>query len=270
MLKTRWSCTFDLNISPCLAFATRYKFRYTTEMEKPKRHVLGVVFDGDDTLWSTEQLYDDARLSARDVVAVSGLDPERWEELERRIDVENVAKLGYSPKRFPTSCVQAYEELCRSEWRDPDTHVVRQIRLAASSVFTSDPPVMLGARETLARLRACGIRLGLLTKGNREVQQRRIANSGLSDLFDVIQIVPEKTPATILKIVSVLGVDVRSAWMVGNSVRSDILPALAAGLQAVWINAHVWEYERACDHDVDSRVISISKLTDISEVIAND
>jgi putative hydrolase of the HAD superfamily len=240
-------------------------------MDKPERGprlVFGVVFDGDDTLWKTEQLYDNARLRARDVVAGAGLDAVKWEELERRLDVQNVAILGYGTERFPTSCVQAYEELCRSESRMPDPFVAEQIRQAARSVFECNPPIMPDARETLTFLRRWGARLGLLTKGDYEIQCRRIAHSGLSDLFDVIQIVSEKTPETLQEMVTSLGVDVESAWMVGNSVRSDVLPAIAAGLRAVWIDAHVWEHERTHDHLVDDRVITLSSLAEISELLA--
>src|SRR5713226_8539462 len=99
------------------------------------RVVLGVVFDGDDTLWSTEQLYDDARSRARRVVADSGLDGAKWEELDRLIDVENVTRFGHSIERFPTSCAQAYEDLCRSAGQVPDPSVAERIRDAARSVF---------------------------------------------------------------------------------------------------------------------------------------
>ncbi len=234
----------------------------------PPRAVLGVVFDGDDTLWSTEQLYDDARSRASRLVAESGLNAAKWEELERRIDVEKVATLGYSVERFPASCVQAYEEVCRSEGRAPDPSVAERVRHEARSVFERDPPVVSGARETLTRLRARGTRLALLTKGDRELQSRRIERSGLRDLFDVIQVVAEKSPATIRGIVASLGVDVGCAWMVGNSMRSDVLPAIDAGLRAVWINAHVWEYERAYDYLVDDRVVTVSNLADIPAFIA--
>ena len=72
------------------------------ESSAPSRPILGIVFDGDDTLWNTERLYDAARAKARHVVEKAGLDGARWEELERRIDVENVAHLGFSTERFPT------------------------------------------------------------------------------------------------------------------------------------------------------------------------
>ncbi|HSY99195.1 MAG TPA: HAD family hydrolase [Terriglobales bacterium] len=230
--------------------------------------VLGVVFDGDDTLWSTEQLYDDARSRARYVVAQSGLDAARWEECERRIDVQNVANLGYSTERFPSSCVQAYEQLCRSMGRAVNAQTCVRVREAARSVFERDPPLVPGARETLMFLRAKGARLALLTKGDHELQLRRLQRSGLRDLFDVIRVVPEKSPAIIRDVVSALGVDVGCAWMVGNSIRSDVLPAIDAGLRAVWIDAHVWEYERNHDHVEIDGVIAASQLTDIPGLIA--
>lgn len=226
-----------------------------------------LVFDGDDTLWSTEQLYDNARSEAAAVVAGSGLDAGKWEALERRIDVDNVATLGYSTDRFPTSCVQAYEDLCRSEGRTPDSFVSERVRQAARTVFDRDPPVVSGTRDMLTYLRKRGIRLALLTKGDSEVQARRIESSGLRELFDVVQIVQEKSPAAIRAVVAALGVDVGSVWMVGNSIRSDVLPAIAAGLRAVWVAAHVWEYERAYDHLVDHRVTTVSSIADIPALI---
>ena len=230
--------------------------------------VLGIVFDGDDTLWSTEQLYDDARAKARRVVAESGLDGTKWEKLERRIDVENVETIGFSMQRFPTSCVQAYEETCRSEGRSPDPAVTKRVRQVSNAAFDRDPPVVPGALETLTHLRARGIRLALLTKGEHELQWRRIRCSGLGDLFDVIEVVPEKSPAIIRAIVARLGIDVASACMVGNSIRSDLLPAVDAGLRAVWINAPVWEYERAFDHLADARVTAVSDLAAVAALIA--
>jgi putative hydrolase of the HAD superfamily len=135
-------------------------------------------------------------------------------------------------------------------------------------VFELDPPLVSGARETLTFLRASGARLALLTKGDPALQSRRIERSGLREFFDVIQIVPEKSPAVIRDVVAALGVDVGSAWMVGNSMRSDLLPAIDAGLRALQIPAHVWEYERTCDHFAADRVITTSHLADIPALIA--
>jgi putative hydrolase of the HAD superfamily len=150
---------------------------------------LGVIFDGDDTLWSSEQLYDEARSKARFIVSKSGLDGGQWEERERIVDVENVAKFRYSLQRFPSSCVQAYEELCVQKERPVDRQIAEQILRTARSVFERDPPLVPGAVETLALLRSRGIRLALLTKGDYELQSRRIEQSGLREFFHVIRIV---------------------------------------------------------------------------------
>jgi putative hydrolase of the HAD superfamily len=229
---------------------------------------IGIVFDGDDTLWSTEMLYDEARSAAAEVVLKAGLDAGEWESLERRLDVENVSAFGHSVERFPTSCVQAYNELCQRARVTPDISVAQRVREAASTVFTRRAPLVAGAIETLSAFRARGHRLALLTKGDEGVQERRIEQSGLRPYFDLVRIVPDKSADVIKAVVTSLGVDTKSAWMVGNSVRSDVLPALDAGLRAVWIDAHVWEYERSHDHLVDHRVLTIRQLADLPEVIA--
>jgi putative hydrolase of the HAD superfamily len=229
--------------------------------------VVGVVFDGDDTLWSTEFLYDEARNAARRIVANAGMDGAAWEGLERRIDVQNVATMGFSTKRFPRSCVQAYEQLCVERSAFPEPAVSLEIQAAARSVFERDAPLVANARKALTDLRDKGRRLALLTKGDHEMQVRRIETSGLQDLFEVIEIVPEKSPAVIRSVVERLGVGVRNAWMVGNSVPSDLIPALEAGLRAVWIDAHVWEYERDGSHTVEGPWTALSTLTDLGSVI---
>jgi putative hydrolase of the HAD superfamily len=229
---------------------------------------LGVIFDGDDTLWSSEQLYDDARSQARFIVDASGLDGAQWEERERIVDVQNVVKFRYSTQRFPNSCVQAYEELCLSSGRAVDQAIAEQILRTAQSVFERDPPLVPNARETLTLLRSQGAQLALLTKGDHELQLRRVERSGLREFFHVIRIVPEKSPEIIREVVAALGVDADSAWMVGNSMRSDVVPAMSAGLRAVRIPAHVWEHERTHDHLNLDGVITTSHLVDVPALIS--
>jgi putative hydrolase of the HAD superfamily len=226
-----------------------------------------VVFDGDDTLWSTEPLYDEARANARSIVSDAGLDGAEWERIERRVDVENVAKYGFSPVRFPNSCVEAYYQLCHRSAISVDASVVKRVESAAQNVFVRTATLIPHAREVLACLHQRGLRLALLTKGDAVVQRNRVDTSGLAGLFHVIRIVADKTPATIRDVVQELGGNPTSSWMVGNSVRSDIVPALAAGLRAIWIDAHVWEHERSHDSAIDERVIVLKALRELPSVI---
>jgi putative hydrolase of the HAD superfamily len=223
-----------------------------------------IVFDGDDTLWQTEYLYDQARAKARAIVEDAGLDGTRWEDMERRIDVENVARLGHSVARFPTSCVEAYESLCVAAGRDIDPEVSAKIGAAARAVFNERAPVLPEVRGTLAALRRRGLRLALLTKGDPALQERRVEQSGLAQFFDLVQVVDQKTPESITAILDRLGVTADCAVTVGNSVRSDVLPSLAAGVQPIWIDAHVWEYER--EHPVVDRR-EVIELDDVSGLL---
>jgi putative hydrolase of the HAD superfamily len=225
-----------------------------------------IVFDGDDTLWATEPLYDDARRLAREIVEESGLDGAQWERLERQIDVDNVEHFGHDTSRFPRSCVQAYDSLCSATGQDVHPVVRARIENAARTVFDRPAPLMAHARSTLIALRARGFRLALLTKGDPTLQRRRVEQSGLAHLFDVIEIVEAKTPESIRAVLRRIGAPPSSALSVGNSVRSDVLPSLAAGVRPIWIDAHVWEYER--DHDAlpAEGVIEIDNLIGVLDV----
>ena len=144
------------------------------ETELNVRCKAAVVFDGDDTLWQTERLYDEARDRAREVIAGAGLNDAEWDQLQRTIDVESVAVLGFDPQRFPTSCLQAYERVCALAGVAAVNDVKTRIRSAAMMVFSADPPLMPGVHETLAYLKGHGARLALLTKGDFAVQERRM------------------------------------------------------------------------------------------------
>jgi putative hydrolase of the HAD superfamily len=220
-----------------------------------------VVFDGDDTLWSTEPLYDSARAAARRIVERVGLDGARWEAVERVIDVANVTQHGMSPVRFPTSCVDALEHVAGG----PVDPALRQaVWDAAAAVFASPAPLMEGAKEVVGAV-AREHHVALLTKGDPEVQERRVDTSGLRHLLDRVEVVPEKSASSFASLAWRLGVPPGEAISVGNSLRSDVLPAVEAGMAAVWIDAPVWEWERTVSHDVavPDGVVVASSLADV-------
>ena len=202
------------------------------------------VFDGDDTLWAVEPLYDQARSRAACIVAKAHLDPARWEERERALDVANVAVYGVSPERFPTSCVQAYEQEATERGKPILREVAEAVWAAAETVFRAVAPVHPDARRVVEAVRVQGPTV-LLTKGDYGIQHKRIADSGLADAFDDVVVVAEKNERAFLSVLLKQGFDASASWSIGNSVRSDINPALRIGMHAVWVDAHVWEYERA-------------------------
>jgi putative hydrolase of the HAD superfamily len=221
-----------------------------------------IVFDGDDTLWRTEPLYDQARQRAREVVESVGLAGAEWEKRERQLDVENVAHLGYSTLRFPASCVEAYEQLCAEAGSQPNPEVAQAVDLAARTAFDEPAPLMPYARETLESLRDRGFQLILLTKGDPGLQRQRVEQSGLGPMFDVIEIVDAKTPDAFASVLAKAQIAPEDALSVGNSIPSDVLPSLAAGVQPVWIDAHVWEHEHP-PGEIDGRVLKVFDLADL-------
>jgi putative hydrolase of the HAD superfamily len=227
-----------------------------------------VVFDGDDTLWITEPLYDAARRAARGVVETVGLNGSAWEDLQREIDVGNIPKFGLSAARFPTSCRQAYEQLCAQVGRPPEQNTADEVYSQAAQVFRQVAPLAPGALEVVTALRASH-RVVLLTQGDVAVQDKRVDDSGLEPLFDLIRIVPKKDAATLRKLLRDLGVDAASAWMVGNSVPSDVNPALAVGMRAIWVDAHVWEHEKREQASSRDGLTEIDALTQIPNVIGS-
>lgn len=225
-----------------------------------------VIFDGDDTLWLTEQLYDDARSRARGVVEATGLDGSAWEAVQRSGDLANVATLGHGTQRFPTSCVEAFDLVGGPQI--PDAAVVReQIRAAAATVFTARAPLREGVAELLSYLRKKGIRIALLTKGDPEVQAGRVAQSGLADRFDLVEIVDHKSPVTFLAVAHQLGCPPRHAMSVGNSVESDIVPSLEAGILPLWIPAYVWSYEQRHNVERERDLWTVASLVEVADLI---
>lgn len=221
-----------------------------------------LIFDGDDTLWMIEPLYDNARLRASSIVGGLGINPDLWQEQQRKIDVANVGRMGLTSARFPTSCVEALDKLARKHGIEVSDESRRQVYQAAATVFTEMAPLAPGARETLEQLSHQN-HLALLTKGDLRVQERRIAQSGLADFFDSIDVVPEKTSTHFLSLARKLHHKPSTSWSIGNSLGSDIIPAHQVGMRAIWIDAYVWEYERDLARHVPDGVMVSHSLEEV-------
>lgn len=225
------------------------------------------MLDGDDTLWQTEQLYDKARAVAKRAISRAGLPGERWEMIQRHRDVENVKRFGVSRRRFPTSCIEAYKMVALESNRKASRFLSERIWRAASSVFDWQAPLVPGTHRVLRHI-STAYDLVLFTKGDRAVQQSRIDDSGLRAYFSQIYIRAEKDTRQFRSILGQLKVAPGLSWSIGNSVRSDVNPAIAAGMNAIWVPAHVWEYEREKER-LRSGAITTQKLTDVCDILAS-
>jgi putative hydrolase of the HAD superfamily len=243
---------------------------YGGGMSEVRTRVTGVkrllVFDGDDTLWDVEFLYDQARSAAASVVADAGLDAAAWVKLQMRIDVENVDRLGLSARRFPASSVEAYRALARGAGERADSAVERQISTAARSVFDCVAPLADEAAQVMAAL-SDDYALALLTQGDEQVQRRRIAASGLGGYFTLIRIPPRKTSASFQDVLLTCDVHALDACSIGNSLPSDINPALAIGMSAVWVASDVWEFELRETSALPGPLLAVERLSAVPRAV---
>jgi putative hydrolase of the HAD superfamily len=167
--------------------------------------------------------------------------------------------MGFSRERFPSSMVRTYEHLCRAEGRTPRPELQERLFSIGYSVFQKTPHLYPDALEVLYSLRQT-YTLVLATKGDREVQSDRIKALRLGPYFDRIYILERKTEEEYLLIVQELGIAPSQIYVIGNSVRSDINPAIRAGLRAILIPRGEWEYEKSTIQD--GSIFVVNSLAD--------
>jgi putative hydrolase of the HAD superfamily len=195
-----------------------------------------LLIDADDTLWENNIYFEQAIHAF-----IAFLDHSRLTPREVRAVLDEVERLmGYGSVNFTRSMVETYRRLAERDMQDED---VQQVRKFGEQIRTHPLELLGGVKETLDYLTPRHD-LVLLTKGDAEEQKLKVERSGIEHYFRQVEVVPEKDVATYHRIVEELQLDPRQTWMIGNSPRSDINPALAAGLNAVFIpHPHTWHME---------------------------
>ena len=207
-----------------------------------------VGIDADDTLWHSEIYFE--RTERRFLELVSRYVDADQDVAAGLVTVErrNLDRYGYGIKGFTLSMVEAAIEIT-----DGAIGVDELGQILAAGRTMLDHPVDLlpGVDETITELADAGYRLVLVTKGDLHHQERKILASGLGDRFERLEIVADKDPDTYRRVVASMGVTPDRFAMVGNSLRSDVLPAIEMGARAVHIPyAVTWAHEHV-DHDGD-------------------
>lgn len=208
-----------------------------------------IAFDADDTLWHNEPLYRGAQRQALDILA--HYHDQEW--IERRMyetEIRNLERYGYGIKGFTLSMIETAIEL--TEGRISGAEIGRIIDLTRE-MFNAPVELLDGVEETISTL-AASHDLMLITKGDLFEQQAKIARSGLSRYFIKIEIVPVKIRETYQSIVARHGINPRQFLMVGNSIRSDVLPVIEMGGRAVHIPYETtWEHEIVPEEELAGR-----------------
>ena len=227
-----------------------------------------LIIDADDTLWENEIYYEQCIAAFAKLMVAQGFAREEAERTLDAVERERVPLVGYAPQEFARNLVITYRRLC--EHYDQQ-HVVDEVSDRVWEIgqgVTEHPIVLLGGvAETLARL--CGrFRLLLLTKGDREAQESKLARSGLGHFFDRVHVVPEKDADVFRDLVAEYGLQPEQTWMVGNSPRSDINPALEAGIGAIHVpHLNTWDLEQE-EIAYPERVIVLRRFGELSMLFA--
>lgn len=203
-----------------------------------ERQVL--LVDADDTLWETNLKFEHTVAAFCRLLTPLGYPEEHIRRLVDSTERANIGRRGYGAGSFLLTLEEVYLSLAGHRAQPPHLEEIRRF----SRLLMEEPPRLYdGVSDTLAYL-APRHRLLCFTKGDTAEQGRKLTASGLERFFQGREIVSEKNEAAYRTLVARHRLPPGEVWMVGNSPRSDINPALAAGLNAVYIpSAHNWEYE---------------------------
>lgn len=232
-------------------------------MSSPPAGLSTIGFDADDTLWQNEQFY---RMTEKRFAGLLA-DYAEAEALSNRLleaERRNLKAYGFGIKGFTLSMIETAIEV--TEGRVPAT-VIHQIVDAGRDLLSHPIEPLPHARAALEQLSG-DYRLVLITKGDLFDQERKLAQSGLGDFFSAVEIVSDKSAVTYERIFTRHGDGPERAMMVGNSLRSDIVPAIKAGSWGVYVpHSLTWALEQDEVPSGHQRYRHIEHLGELLEVV---
>jgi putative hydrolase of the HAD superfamily len=199
-----------------------------------------IAFDADDTLWQTELLYVNAQ--AKFVQLLAHYHEPEW--INRSLDAaesRNIAHFGYGIKSFALSMIETAVYLTEGRITGQDIQVIIDL---AREMLNADIELLEHAADAVAQLSKT-YPLMVITKGDLLDQENKIARSGLGKYFERVEVVSDKTRESYARLLKEHSIPAERFLMVGNSLRSDILPVIALGGRAVYIpHEYTWAHEQ--------------------------
>jgi putative hydrolase of the HAD superfamily len=219
-----------------------------------------LLIDADDTLWENNIYFERAFDEFVAYLDHSAMSPGEVRAVLDEIEETNARIHGYGSLNFARNLRQCYEHLAERDVRPED---LRTVMAFAERILECPMETITGVPETLEYLSARHD-LTIFTKGNPEEQKLKIDRSGLGRFFRHAAIVKEKDKAAYLRLVEERLLDPGRTWMVGNSPKSDINPAMEAGLNAVFIpHAHTWVLEKQEIRPGAGKLLALEKFADL-------
>ena len=218
-----------------------------------------LLIDADDTLWENNIYFEQA---IHDFITFLNHSTLSAQEIRVVLD-EAERGMGYGSSNFAKSLVETYQRVAENDVTDEDVQRVQQF---GQRILDQPIELLAGVKETLDYLLPRH-ELMLLTKGAVEEQKLKVERSGIEQFFSRVTIVAEKNVAAYQELVAELHVEPALTWMIGNSPRSDINPALAAGLNAVYIpHPHTWHMEHEEVQKAGTgQLLQVARFSDLRE-----
>jgi putative hydrolase of the HAD superfamily len=223
-----------------------------------------LLIDADDTLWENNIYFESAFDAFVDYLNHSSLTPVQIRDVLNEIELVNAKVHGYGARNFGRNLQQAYQHMAEREIRGTDLAHVMSL---AEKILVQPMELIEGVEETVAKL-AARHDLTLFTKGHPDEQKLKVDRSGLGRYFTHMAIAKEKDTNAYLRIVEQRNLAREDTWMIGNSPKSDINPALAAGLGAVLVpHPHTWVLEhQELRTPEGARFLEIEKFADLLRI----
>jgi len=221
-----------------------------------------LIVDADDTLWENNIYFESAFENFCDFLAHSTLSPVQVRAVLDEIEIVNSKRHGYGTANFTRNLTECYHALVE---RDVSPEDLPRIMSFTEQILHHPIEIIGGVEETLEYL-AGRHSLTLFTKGDPEEQKLKVDRSGLAIYFGHTAIVKEKDRASYAALIQERQLDPAKSWMIGNSPKSDINPALEAGLNAVFVpHERTWTLERAEIREGPGRLLQIQRFEELRE-----
>jgi|SRR5579871_980568 len=219
-----------------------------------------LLIDADDTLWENNIYFEQAFDEFVAFLGHSSMSPAQVRVMLDEIELANIRIHGYGAANFARNLAQCFEHLAE---RPIDARDLRTVRSFAERILEQPIELIEGVEATLAYL-SSRHDLTLFTKGHLEEQRLKIDRSGLGPYFGHTAIVREKNTEAYATLARDRALDTARTWMVGNSPKSDINPALAAGFKAVYVpHPRTWGLEREEIQNVAERLVIVERFADL-------
>ena len=230
----------------------------------PTENIRLIAIDADDTLWDCQSHFELVEKRYRQILSPYG-DDSHIHEAFFKTEVRNMEMLGYGVKAFTISMIENAIGISNGQVSADDLGTILQM---GKGLLTFDTTPLPGVKPTLQAIRADGRwKMVCFTKGELQDQENKLRRSGLAHLFDDTIIVSDKTEQEYHKLCRNAAIRPEELLMVGNSFKSDVIPALNIGASAVHIPFHItWGMEQAQEYEHE-RLVSIESFDRLTQIL---